>query len=179
MTAMPGPQSDWLKNTLAAVREIVQQRLDEHSLDAEAERDLQMALEELDVMWEELQGQADLLQRESRRYQEFFEFAPDAYLITDAGGNVREANRAATDLLGMARGTLVGRPLAHFVAEEDRTRFLSRFVTLVLEPTGEAASWTCTLLPPGLPPLEVAISVRAIPLRKSGVAGLCWLVRPA
>jgi PAS domain-containing protein len=176
---MPAPQSDWLKSTLAAVREVMQRRVDTHSLDAEAERDLKMALEELDVMWEELQGQADLLQRESRRYQEFFEFAPDAYLITDAGGSVREANRAATELLGIPRGTLVGRPLAHFVAEEDRTLFLSRFVTLVLEPTGEPASWTCTLQPPGAAPLQAAISVRAIPLRKSGIAGLCWLVRPA
>lgn len=175
---MPGPHPQWLKSTLAAVREVMQQRLDAHSLDVEAERDVQMALEELDVMWEELQGQADLLQRESQRYQEFFEFAPDAYLITDAGGSVREANRAATELLGIERARLLSRPLSHLVAENDRTLFLSRFVSLVLEPTGASASWSCTLRLPAGAPLRVSISVRGIPLRKSGVAGLCWLIRP-
>ena len=72
----------------------------------------------VDVMWEELQAQAAMLTRENERYAEFFEHAPDAYLITDAGGGVREANRSALELLGAARDDLAGRPLSEHIAEE-------------------------------------------------------------
>ena len=59
--------------SVTAVRELMSKRLEASSLDADAKREMQMALEELDVMWEELQ-----------RYAEFFEYTPDAYVITDA-----------------------------------------------------------------------------------------------
>jgi PAS domain-containing protein len=157
----------------------MQQRLDKAPTDPAMERDIQMALEELEVMWEELQGQAELLQRESDRYQEFFDFAPDAYLITDAGCNVREANRAAADLLAVPKGALLGQPLSGFVVQEDRTLFLSQFVSLVMNPALKSLAFECGLQPRGGKPLRVTVSVRAIPLRKSGVGGLCWLIRPA
>jgi PAS domain S-box-containing protein len=175
---MPAP-SDWLRSTLAAVREQMRQRLENAPDDPELERDLQMALDELEVMWEELEGQAERLQRESERYQEFFEHAPDAYLITDSGCNIREANRAAAELLALDRAHLLGHPLTRFIREEDRTLFLSKFIGLVLEPTGKSMSWACRLQPAEGDAASVVVSVRAIPLRKSGVAGLCWLIRPA
>ena len=94
---------EWLTTTVGAVRELMIKRLEADSLDTEARREMEMALEELDVMWEELQGQAALLVRENERYAEFFRYAPDAYLITDAGGNIREANEAALELLKLHR----------------------------------------------------------------------------
>jgi PAS domain S-box-containing protein len=175
---MAGAQSEWLKSTLAAVRELMVQRLEKQPLDAETERDIQMALEELEVMWEELQGQAELLQKESERYQEFFDYAPDAYVVTDAGCSVREANRAALELLQTGKASLLGHPFSDFVSESDRTAFLSRFIGLVLEPAEKAITWRCRLQRPDRTLVPVTISVRAIPLRKSGIAGLCWLVRP-
>lgn len=176
---MAGPQSEWLKSTLAAVRELMVQRLEKQPLDAETERDIQMALEELEVMWEELQGQAELLQRESERYQEFFDYAPDAYIVTDAGCNVREANRAALELVQAdGRGALLGKALTEFVPDEDRTAFLSKFIGLVLEPAPKSLTWRCRLRRADGSLVPATVSVRAIPLRKSGVAGLCWLVRP-
>ena len=71
--------------TVSAVRELMVRRLEEPSLGSDAKREMQIAIEELDVMWEELQAQAALLLRETERYAEFFEYAPDAYVITDAG----------------------------------------------------------------------------------------------
>src|SRR5918911_409890 len=103
-------------------------RLEADSLDAEAKREIEMALEELDVMWEELQGQAALLVRENERYAEFFEYAPDAYLVTDSGGNIREANRAALELLKAPRGGVIGRALSEYIMGEQRVSFLSRTV---------------------------------------------------
>ena len=41
----PGSRSEWLLTTINAVREVMTQRLEKHSLDAEAEREVQMALE--------------------------------------------------------------------------------------------------------------------------------------
>jgi PAS domain S-box-containing protein len=163
---------DWLLNTVNAVRELMVQRLARRSLEPDAQRDVQLALEELDVMWEELQAQAVLLSREHRRYAEFFEFAPDAHLITDAGGNIREANRAAAELLGA--GYLPGRPLAQFVLAQDRMAFLS---ALVGAHAGRSA-WQLTLRTPSGKALPCEIGVRSIPLERSGGSGLCWLIRP-
>jgi PAS domain S-box-containing protein len=175
---MPGQPSDWLYVTLAAVREAMQHRLQEGTLDAEAEREMQMALEMLALMWEEIVGQRESLHREHRRFEDFFAYAPDAYAITDAGGNVREANLALADLLRIPREALVGRPLTLHVAEDDRAVFLSRLVGAAMPPTSQPPSWPCRVRTSGGALREVIVSVRAIPLHKSGVAGLCWLVRP-
>ncbi len=176
---MPGQPSDWLFVTLAAVREAMQHRLQEGRLDAEAEREMQMALEMLALMWEEIVGQRASLDREHRRFEDFFEFAPDAYAVTDAGGNVREANLALADLLQFPREALVGKPLASFVVEQDRAGFIARFVGLAMHANPQPLSWTCRVQPKGGAPRESVVSVRAIPLRRSGVGGLCWLIRPS
>src|SRR5688572_4351641 len=85
MSVLKGSQT-WLHATVDAVRELMEKRLAAHPQDSALKRDVEMALEELDVMWEELEGQAERLVRESARYAEFFEYAPDAYLVTDIGG---------------------------------------------------------------------------------------------
>jgi PAS domain S-box-containing protein len=171
------PRPAWLLTTINAVREVMIKRLEKHSLDPESEKEVQMALEELEVMWEELEGQAELLSRENERYAEFFDYAPDAYFITDVGGNVREANRAAGELLSAGRTEMLARPLSEFIAEPERVKFLSQFVGMVLEPAPGAVSWRSTVQPLEGAPVDVVISVRVIPLRKSGVRGLCWLIR--
>lgn len=174
---MSGAHSQWLLTTVNAVRELMLGRLQSKSLDPASQRDVEMALEELDVMWEELQGQSELLSRESQRYVEFFDFAPDAYVVTDVGGNIREANRAALELLGANRAALVHRPLSGFVAESDRVGFLSHFVGVLVNQVDRAA-WEACVQPTAGAPQRALFSLRAIPLSKSGVGGLCWLIRP-
>jgi PAS domain S-box-containing protein len=174
VSAASSPQ--WLLTTVSAVRELMIKHLEANSLNEEAKREMERALEELDVMWEELQGQAALLLRENERYAEFFEYAPDAYVITDPGGSAREANQAAIELFAGARDSVVGRPLSEYIAPEDRVAFLTRTVGLMLG--GRPESWTARIQPAAGAPLEVELSVRAIPLKKSGVGGLCWLIRP-
>jgi PAS domain S-box-containing protein len=174
---MPGAPSQWLLTTVNAVREMMVGRLEKASLDAESRREVEMALEELDVMWEELQGQAELLSRENERYAEFFDHAPDAYLVTDVGGNIREANRAAVELLRTDREHLVHRPLSSYLVEADRVSFLSRFVGLLIQGVSKDA-WEAHITPATGGMVRAHFSVRAIPLGKSGVSGLCWLIRP-
>jgi len=174
---MRGPRPEWLSTTLGAVRDVILKRLETGDLDADAEKDMHMALEELDVMWEELQGQAELLERENERYAEFFEHAPDAYVITDAGGNVREANQAALELLGVQKAAVIGQPLSEFIPEGERVAFLAKFVGMFLNPDDKAQSWRSAVRPAQGEPRPATISVRRMPLKKSGVRGLCWLIR--
>jgi PAS domain S-box-containing protein len=91
---------------------------------------LQLALEELRVVDEELRQQNEELNaahleldNERRRYQELFELAPDAYLVTSLTGIVAEANQSAASLFGIAPPFLTGKALAAYIASEDRPRF--------------------------------------------------------
>ena len=174
---MAAGSPEWLLTTVSAVRELMLKRLEADALEPDAKREVEMALEELDVMWEELQGQAAVLERENARYVEFFEYSPDAYVITDAGGGVREANCAALELLAAPRGDVLGQPLSQYIADEDRVAFLTRTVGLMLG--GKPLSWEAKLARVDGERLSAEFSVRPIPLKKSGVGGLCWLIRPA
>jgi len=178
MSAVPGRAPDWLLTTVTAVRELMIKRLEAAAADPEAKREMEMALEELDVMWEELQGQAALLTRENERYAQFFEYAPDAYLITDAGGSVREVNQAALELLKAPRDEVAGKPLSGFIAPEDRVSFLARSVGLMFGNAAMPPSWRSHLQTLDGAGMEIEFSVRAIPLKKSGIGGICWLLRP-
>ena len=69
--------------------------------------ELDVAIEELSVTGEELREQTDeltatrrALEAERQRYQELFEAAPVAYLVTDPMARIREANRAAAVQFG-------------------------------------------------------------------------------
>lgn len=157
-----------LLGTVSAVRETMIKRL-EAELDPEARREMQMALEELDFMWQELQGEAAALVRENARYAEFFHYAPDACLITDGDGAVREANQAALELFRGSPEEIVGRSLGEYIAA----------AATVLGARAKPASLSARLQPAAGPALEVELSVRVITIKQSGASGLCWLVRPS
>jgi PAS domain S-box-containing protein len=96
----------------------------------ETVKDLRLALEELRVADEELRQQNEELNaahleldNERRRYQELFELAPDAYLVTSLAGIIGEANQSAASLFGIAPQFLTGKALAAYIASEDRPRF--------------------------------------------------------
>src|SRR5918993_2088426 len=89
---------------------------------SETLEDLKVALEELRVADEELRQQNDelaaahlMLDHERRRYEELFEFAPNAYLVTDPFGIVQQANRSAAGLFGVRAQFLPGKALATYV----------------------------------------------------------------
>src|SRR4051794_2946908 len=92
--------------------------------------ELRLALEELRVVDEELRQQNEelsathlQLDTERRRYHELFDLAPDAYLVTDLAGIIKEANQSAASLLGIAPRYLTGKALATYVEADDRARF--------------------------------------------------------
>lgn len=84
---------------------------------------LRLADEELKAHSEALAATSNELDRERRKFRELFEFAPDAYLITDLYGTIREANVAAGRLLGLEPKFLVGKLLPSFFEESARRQY--------------------------------------------------------
>ncbi len=89
-----------------------------------------LATEELHQQNEELLQTRTLLEKERQRYQDLFEFAPDAYFVTDTIGVIREANRTAATLLNIPQQHLLGKPMVNFVALPDRQSFRGYLIQL-------------------------------------------------
>ncbi|HKB04417.1 MAG TPA: ATP-binding protein [Gemmataceae bacterium] len=107
----------------AVARALLTEGLEELSF---AFEELQIAQDELRVQNEALAAADAAADLERERYQDLFDLAPSAYLVTDADGAIRQANQAAGDLLNVAPKYLVGKPLSVFVASADRNAFLAQ-----------------------------------------------------
>jgi PAS domain S-box-containing protein len=140
------------------------------------------ALEAMRVARDELAAQNALLlasrqalEDERRRYRDFFERAPDGYLVTDTRGVIREFNQAAAALLGIDGSFLAGKSLAAFVPEAERHEFRS-IVDLISEGT-DPRRWEARLTPRHGSPMVADLSV-SVTTDPHGVAtGLLWQIR--
>lgn len=74
------------------------------------------------------------------RHADLFEFAPVAYLLHDAAGNVTAANMTACTLLEVQRGSLLGRALLEWIAAEDRPALLEHLRGFGADPGRHRAS---------------------------------------
>lgn len=160
---------------LNAVRNQLRSRLEANEATPE---DLRTALEEIEVLWEELRAQADTLAEERKRYADFFEHAPDAYAITDPNGIIREANRAAAELFARSQAELAGKSIAAFVAEDAQPQFRAFLVASRGDPAGAGKEWQAPVVAADRRKL-VSLRVRAVKVRHKNADALCWLVRPA
>lgn len=101
----------------------------------QAMTEISISLEELHQQNEELIVTRNLVEAESQRYQDLFNFAPDGYLVTDATGIIQEANYAAAKLLNLRQSYLIGKPMAVFVHQTERQKF--RQIMLELQQQGQ------------------------------------------
>ncbi len=108
---------------LQQIQEAAIARGEENPLLATAIVELSIALEELGVTTEELRQQNEellvtqqLLAAERQHYQNLFEFAPDAYVVTDGKGVIRAINGAAENLLNIRGDYAANKPLIVFIA---------------------------------------------------------------
>jgi diguanylate cyclase (GGDEF)-like protein/PAS domain S-box-containing protein len=133
--------------------------------------ELQMAVEELLAASEELVVTRAAAERECQRYQELLNFAPDAYLLTDAAGKILEANHAAASMFSVRQKYLVGKPLILFIAQQDR-----RFFSSQLNNLQQLSKWVIDLKPRFKKPFPA--SVRASPVYDSQekLVGWRWLL---
>ena len=149
---------------------------------SETVEDLKVALEELRVAEEELRQQNEELAAthleldlERRRYQELFEFAPDAYLVTDPSGIVRQANRSASRLLGVSSTFLGGKALAAYIASDDRPAFRSLLSKLGTGAESHTAAFKLQSRDGGQLDAELTYSISQI--RHGAPRVIRWLVR--
>src|SRR5205085_1691361 len=96
----------------------------------ETVEELRVAVEELRVAEEEIttaalgaEAQRLVHDREAERFRDVFDTSPSAALLTDAAGAIVRANRRAGELLGVNAPDLAGKPVAVFVAEDERRAF--------------------------------------------------------
>ncbi len=147
------------------------------------EADLSTVVEELAVTQEELRQQnlelastRDLAERAHRRYLDLFQFAPDAYLVTDLYGRIEEANRVAAVLFNTEPHFLVGKPLAVFVPPDERRRF--RAALAGLRNAVGTEELELPLHPRHGPPFDALLTVGVVRrLENLNAGGLRWLVR--
>jgi two-component system cell cycle sensor histidine kinase/response regulator CckA len=82
---------------------------------------LHLAQVEMAMQNEQLcRTQADL-EAALRRYVDFYDCAPVAYLTLDERSQILEANLTAATMLGVARCDLLQRPVTHYIVREDRS----------------------------------------------------------
>jgi len=133
--------------------------------------ELQVALEELQQQNEELRLAQVALEVQRQRYQELFEFAPNAYLVTDEQGIIQEANYVAANIFNVSQRFLIGKPLVVFIAEEKRQAFHSQLTELQ---QGENATnkWKLRLLPRNFQPFNAELLVAKISDWEGNLLGL-------
>jgi PAS domain S-box-containing protein len=144
--------------------------------------------EELRAAWEELRAQAEDLTRqredlaagrealeaERQRYRELFELAPDAYLVTDLAGTIREANARAAAVLHVPTSLLFGMSLSVFMGA-DQAAFRALLARLH---AGHAVEhWEVSVRPRHHAPFPAAVSATPALAPQDQLTGLRWLLR--
>ncbi len=150
----------------------------------EALQELSTALEELRVTSETLQAQNDelaaarlVVDAQRRNFQELFEFAPDAYFVTDPVGIIQQANRKAAALFGVGGKFIAGKPIHIFIPPEKRAE-----CRLLIARLDQAPFWEFDMemqrRDGALFPAAVTISVIRQEQASGGrPIGLRWIVR--
>lgn len=130
----------------------------------EGNQELPQNIEELQVLIQELRQQSqemgialEITQLERQHYQNLFDCAPHAYLVTDLTGVIQEANHAAATLLCVEQNYLMGKPLVLFVLEQDRDNFL-----IQLQNVQHKKNWEICLQPQGSVSFPATVRYTAI-----------------
>jgi two-component system, cell cycle sensor histidine kinase and response regulator CckA len=87
--------------------------------------ELNVSIEELHAQHSELLTTRNALERERQRYHNLFEFAPEAYIVTNLKGIILEVNNATKSLFKAELNGLLNKPLVLYVASSSRTVFHS------------------------------------------------------
>ena len=143
--------------------------------------ELQTAGEELQSAKEELQQKNDELTTaqqqsitERQRYQAFFDFAPDAYLITDHSGIIRQANLAAATQLAVPASRLSGKPLSVFIARTEQKSFRTQLTRF--PPFPDKLSFTLAIQPRHGEAFPAEVVAGKLPEHNGAANQLCWQI---
>ncbi|MBE8989633.1 PAS domain S-box protein [Nostoc sp. LEGE 12450] len=139
---------------------------------------LRETLEELQVVEEELRQQNEELaiaretaELERRRYQDLFNLAPNAYLVTDVAGIIKDANYVTAALLSVRQNYLVGKPFILFIAEPNRKTFMKKLTNLQ-----QVQDWEVELQSRGGTPFTASAKMVAMYDSQGQQIGWRWLL---
>ncbi|PAX52746.1 PAS domain-containing sensor histidine kinase [Brunnivagina elsteri] len=151
------------------------QLLLEPELLASALEELAVVLEELTVQHEELLQTRQELELERQNYWELFEFAPDAYIVTDTQGVIQQANRFTAGFLGVRKDFLVGKPLVLFVSQAERRAFHNKLSQP--EELLQHRHWQIEIQPRLGEVFPAAVAVTPVYDSQKQMIGWRWLLR--
>ena len=140
---------------------------------------LRAAVADLSRVHEELVGEVgalrELLQQERVRYRDLFEWAPEAYVVTDSEGAILETNRAGEELFGYAAGMLRDIPMERLVADSERPAFRAMLGRMqMLEVIGD---WELELVHSDKSSFPAAVTIAWMRDPGGRVGTLRWLIR--
>jgi PAS domain-containing protein len=139
---------------------------------------LRATAKELSLQLELARQAVAMLETERAKYLDLFDQSPEAYLVTDMGGVIEEANAAAGSLFRTQTSFLKGRSLITFVARQD-TRAFRSFLDRIPEPTGaEPARAALRMRPRGQPAFVTSVWARAITSGAERPRAIRWSLRP-
>lgn len=92
---------------------------------------------ELELQNEELRDAQSQLYRSRDRFAALFQQAPAGYVILDRSGLVCSANETWCRMLGRSQTSVIGKPFAETLVDEDARMFRSRFRTFLQQPEGK------------------------------------------
>jgi PAS domain S-box-containing protein len=122
---------------------------------------------------------------EQTRYQELFDFAPEAYVVTDCHGLIREANYAFASLVDRRREFVLGKPLPLFAAPAWRAALYKLLARKGRDRPGEQPEMVFESAGAGekvvnltMAPIIEEESSQTTPRQKEyGLIGFRWLLR--
>jgi PAS domain S-box-containing protein len=140
-----------------------------------AMEELQVAEEELRVQNQQLISAHQSLAQERQRYQELFDLAPDAYILTNNEGKIQTANDTAVNMLNIPKHFLIGKLLINFIREEERPAF--RSLILRLHNCERISEWETCVQPRHSNIVHVSISTTRVTDEKGQLQGWRWMLR--
>lgn len=154
---------------------------DRRQLLQEVLQELGIALNELQVAAEDMRQQSvsvaearHLAEDAHQRYLDLFELGPDAYIVTETHGNIREANSAAADLCGVRSRFLAGKPLGQFFDRGRESAFLQ--VLRRLERGQDVRGEGMDIKPRDGDPIPVMVDARVQRNSFGTVLSYLWLI---
>jgi PAS domain S-box-containing protein len=127
------------------------------------------------LQYNELLASRDAIDRERQKYFELFELAPDACFLTDSRGIIREANMAASQLLGVPAQFLTGKNLPGFF--DEAARKACRHQLDQLRGSESSDDWEIQLRPRNGAATDVSVSIARMGGRDKSLGGYRWVVR--
>ncbi len=136
---------------------------------------LRLAEKELRLKNDELLSFRDIMEIERERYQELFESAPDAYLLTGADLTIQESNNAAAEMFQMSRENLKYLTLMLFIAESDHRRLREQISRLRKQESIRGLE--LPVQPREGPVIPVHLTIGAIYDSQNILSGIHWFLR--